>query len=83
MARTEPALPRGFRKLSLSERIDYVQDGEWKPLERALQPAVRIEREIARFLEECLENATLLVDKVRAAWLAWCERQSLGTEAAP
>ena len=25
MARTEPTLPRGFRNLSPSERIDYVQ----------------------------------------------------------
>jgi hypothetical protein len=56
----------------LLDRIHWARGGRWQAFEGALPVDGRLERGIAGFLESCRERGLYTVEKVRAAWLAWC-----------
>jgi hypothetical protein len=62
--------------IPLLNNIHWARGGRWQACEGEPPAGRRLERGIADFLERCRERGLYSVEKVRAAWLAWCSHFS-------
>lgn len=67
---------RRLESTPVLETIHWAEGGRWREVEGDPPARGPAERDIAGFLETCREQGLYSIEKVRAAWLAWCVKRS-------